>query len=235
MMTSKTKYILQARDFISVYSILKSNGRGNARAYSFQLESADNHSTHSTSGDEDGLDRSHSLAGVTDTTASSPSNGGGALSMSDAEYLIRSAFGYKWIKFVPIEKIELLRKRFEDIMDVSKQIEMDRSPNSAAVASPTASSEVRAAALRKGFFTGIRWSNPKKKDGGGGGGGGSGGEEASAEEFLSSGKEEASSTPPPSPALDGEGRKAEDSTALGREESEYSSRNKRHMSQLIIR
>lgn len=86
MMKSKSNYIVQVNDFISIYGILKANS---LKQYSFELESAKD-------------------------------NAGGVAAdgqiMSDAEFMICSVFGYRWLRSVPTAKVELLRKKFTDII-----------------------------------------------------------------------------------------------------------------------
>lgn len=108
MMKSKTKYILDATDFISIYQVLKVS---NSKTYSFELESRD-----------------ASTSGPTTPTSSSmtgpppPPLGGLDLlqdfgSISRAEHLINSAFGFRWLKSVPKAKVEILRDKFLHLLE----------------------------------------------------------------------------------------------------------------------
>ncbi len=36
--------------------------------------------------------------------------------MSDAEFLIQSAFGYRWLRSVPKEQVEILRAKFSELL-----------------------------------------------------------------------------------------------------------------------
>lgn len=86
LIKSKSNYILQATDFISVYGILKAN---NLKQYSFELESA-----------------KENVNGVA----------ADGQVMSDTEFMICNVFGFRWLKSVPTAKVELLRKKFTDII-----------------------------------------------------------------------------------------------------------------------
>ena len=110
MMNSKSKQILQADDFLNVYSILKRPLPG--RTHSFQLESA--HHSNSIGGDDSG---EHPSTGTTESMSTTTNISSGGVSMSDTECLLHSAFGYKWIKFVPVQQIEALREKFGMLMD----------------------------------------------------------------------------------------------------------------------
>ena len=122
MMNSKSKQLLQAYDFLTVYSILKRTLPG--KSHSFQLESAHHHHSNTntnTNGEDAGEYPSTVTSDTTSTTTTTnitaTVGGGTSVSMSDTEGLLHSAFGYKWIKFVPVQQIEALREKFGQLMD----------------------------------------------------------------------------------------------------------------------
>jgi hypothetical protein len=86
LIKSKSTQILQASDFIGIYAVLKSPS---VKSYSFELES--------------------SAEGANNT-------GSDGHVMSDVEFMISSAFGFRWLKSVPAAKVEILRKKFTDII-----------------------------------------------------------------------------------------------------------------------
>lgn len=91
LLRSKVPMLQSAADFIEIYSLLKSTRSAN---HSFELE----HYRPSSAG-------------------SSPSDGTTGVPMSDTEFLIRSSFGYKWLRFIPKAKIEILRSNFLSLLD----------------------------------------------------------------------------------------------------------------------
>jgi hypothetical protein len=103
LMKSKSKYIIEANDFVAIYTILKVS---NSKTYSFELESRD----------KDGASPG-SPGGV------SPQPLGGLDVLQDfgnisrAEFLINSAFGFRWLKSVPKEQVEVLRKKFLALLE----------------------------------------------------------------------------------------------------------------------
>lgn len=98
MMRSKMHEVLKANDFIGVYTILKSN---NGKNFSFDLELPPQRNA------SDGAShrQSFSASSLTDE----------AVQISSSEFLIRSAFGYRWLKSVPVGKVELLRSKFTQL------------------------------------------------------------------------------------------------------------------------
>ena len=148
MITSKSRQLLQATDFMAVYSILKCQLPG--RTNSFTLESARHLSTGTGASSDDAsgdFPPTFSTSVVaTDTTSSSAAASG--VTMSDTECLIHNAFGYKWIKFVPIEQIENLRRKFGELMDNG----LDRETLPEAVPTPTS---IRKKSTRLHLFGGV--------------------------------------------------------------------------------
>lgn len=110
MMKSKTKQILEANDFISIYTVLKVS---NSKTYSFELENRDaslsNPSTPTSSSMSGGPPPAASLGGL-DLLQDFGS-------ISRAEHLINSAFGFRWLKSVPKAKVELLRDKFLHLLE----------------------------------------------------------------------------------------------------------------------
>jgi hypothetical protein len=104
MMKCKSLKIQEANDFISIYGVLKSN---NLKAYSFELEPA--------------------VEGPNNLSADGHV-------MSDTEYMISGAFGYRWLKSIPPAKVDILRRKFAEVMTAEE--EKRKRPK----ASPTAAS-----------------------------------------------------------------------------------------------
>lgn len=100
MVKSKSYELLEAKDFIGVYSILKLSLQPSS--CSFVLEHAPD-TTGSTVTRRNSLDDSHIAA---------HSLSGSSATMSDSEFLMQSAFGYRWLRSVPQSKVDELRKRF---------------------------------------------------------------------------------------------------------------------------
>jgi len=154
MLTSKAKYILHAKDFLSIYGILKSqnSAHGSTSFSSFQLESP----SHS----DDTRDRTNTTTSAVTTTTTSDSSTPATLgaTVSDTGHLINSAFGFKWIKFVPIEQIENLRRKFAEIMDTELQVATANSLMADTTVTPTATKKK---AYRM-FFHGNSRMNDKK-------------------------------------------------------------------------
>jgi hypothetical protein len=92
LLRSKVPLLQVATDFIEIYSLLKSS---RSATHSFELE----HHRPSSAG------------------SSSPSDSTTGVPMSDTEFLIRSSFGYKWLRFIPKAKIEILRSNFLSLLD----------------------------------------------------------------------------------------------------------------------
>lgn len=108
MIKSKTREIIEANDFIKIYSVLKVS---NSKTYSFELESRD--SIHNNSNPSTPNGSSLSLP---------PSAGGLDIlqdfgSISRAEHLINSAFGFRWLRSVPKAKVEFLRGKFLALLE----------------------------------------------------------------------------------------------------------------------
>jgi hypothetical protein len=104
LMKSKSKYIIAANDFVSIYTILKVS---NSKTYSFELECRD----------KDAASPGSPIGGV-----SPPPLGGLDVlqdlgNISRAEFLINSAFGFRWLKSVPKEQVEVLRKKFLALLE----------------------------------------------------------------------------------------------------------------------
>jgi hypothetical protein len=87
LIKSKSNQILQATDFIGVYGVLKTN---NIKSYSFELESRSDSAVATSLADE--------------------------AAVSDVELMIKSAFGYRWLRSVPTTKVEMLRQRFSSLL-----------------------------------------------------------------------------------------------------------------------
>lgn len=102
MVKSKANAIVAAKDFITIYSILKRSSPL-PNITSFELEHA--HEVVASSG--------RSSIHVSGHDESSPVSFG---PRSDGEHLIRSAFGYRWLKSVPAEKVNILRAKFLALM-----------------------------------------------------------------------------------------------------------------------
>jgi hypothetical protein len=122
LMKSKSKYIVEANDFVQIYTILKVS---NNKSYSFDLECRDKDNGFSPSTPPNS---SLSLPGQ------QPSGGLDILqdfgSISRGEFLINSAFGFRWLKSVPKAKVEILREKFLALL------EDDREKRSASGAAP---------------------------------------------------------------------------------------------------
>lgn len=97
MMKSKMNELLRATDFIQIYTTLKAT---NCKNFSFELELPPNHP-----GAAEGISRNSSNGSSVSITEES-------VQMSTTEFLIKSAFGYRWLKSVPVGKVELLRSKF---------------------------------------------------------------------------------------------------------------------------
>ena len=108
LMKSKSKYIIEANDFIAIYSILKVS---NNKTYSFELESRDRENS------------APSTPNNSSMVAPPPAPIGGLDvlqdlgSISRAEFLINSAFGFRWLKSVPKAKVEFLREKFLSLLE----------------------------------------------------------------------------------------------------------------------
>lgn len=100
MIKSKSHAIIAAKDFITIYSILKQSSPL-PNATSFELEHA--HEAIASSGRS-----SMSTDEVNPAVTFGP--------RSDGEHLIRSAFGYRWLKSVPAKKVNILRAKFLTLM-----------------------------------------------------------------------------------------------------------------------
>eukprot|EP01034_Spumella_vulgaris_P024585 gene24585-30951_t len=115
LMKSKSRQILEANDFIGVYTVLKaSNGGANGpnREHSFILEPAVNAASHSSSTNNIDASPTHS------TISSNGSSPGDSLgSVSDSQHLINSTFGARWMRSVPNAKVEILRAKFHKLLD----------------------------------------------------------------------------------------------------------------------
>lgn len=95
LMKSKSHYLFKATDFISVYNILKSESN---KGYSFQLESK------STAHSEDPETPRKSLVASND------------VNMSDCEFMMHSAFGFRWLRSIPNSTVILLRDKFSELL-----------------------------------------------------------------------------------------------------------------------
>jgi hypothetical protein len=100
LIKSKTNAILSSNDFISIYAILKAN---NMKPYSFELESPLGENNTAGASGETGNESGHG------------GNGNHQI-MSETEFMIHNAFGFRWLKSVPSAKVEILRKKFTDII-----------------------------------------------------------------------------------------------------------------------
>lgn len=88
LMKSKAIEITKATDFIGIYSVLKGSS---LRTYTFELEVNPENLT------ADGESVENPV-------------------MSDTEFLIKSAFGYRWLRSVPKSKVDLLRVKFATLI-----------------------------------------------------------------------------------------------------------------------
>jgi hypothetical protein len=88
LVKSKSNEIIRATDFIGVYSVLKGS---HVKSHSFELEISPENQIEDTAT----IDRSV---------------------MSDAEFLIQSAFGYRWLRSVPKQQVEVLREKFSTLL-----------------------------------------------------------------------------------------------------------------------
>lgn len=115
LMKSKAKYIIEANDFVAIYTILKVS---NNKTYSFDLESRDK-----DAGSSPNTPNTSSLGFPNN---SPPVSGGLEIlqdfgSISRAEFLITSAFGFRWLKSVPKAKVELLREKFLSLLEGDRE------------------------------------------------------------------------------------------------------------------
>ena len=110
MIKSKTKEIIEANDFIKIYSVLKVS---NSKTYSFELENRDSLHNSSTSNPStppgSSMSQGHSSGGL-DVLQDFGS-------ISRAEHLINSAFGYRWLRSVPKAKVDFLREKFLALLE----------------------------------------------------------------------------------------------------------------------
>lgn len=117
MIKSKSHELLRARDFITIYGILKNSAQPSS--CSFVLERAPDSISGSSSGT---TRRTLTDDGSGGSLSHSGSNTSFSSSMSDGEFLIQSAFGYRWLKSVPQSKVDELRKRFLELMTISEDL-----------------------------------------------------------------------------------------------------------------
>lgn len=90
LVKSKSNEIMRAPDFIGVYTVLKGS---NVKTHSFELEISPENQ-------------------IDDPSTASVDR----LVMSDAEFLIQSAFGYRWLRSVPKQQVEILREKFSTLL-----------------------------------------------------------------------------------------------------------------------
>lgn len=126
MIKSKTREIIEANDFIKIYTVLKVS---NSKTYSFEMETRDS------------LPGSGGPSTPPGSSMSQPSGGLDILndfgSVSRAEHLINSAFGFRWLRSVPQAKVEFLREKFLTLLegDRNERIASGKSSNSTAALS----------------------------------------------------------------------------------------------------
>jgi hypothetical protein len=133
MVKSKAHDLAKAKDFITIYSILKNSSQ--STTCSFILERAPDSVSSTATADSSQSASSVDKSSPTNSSSRSPINSSrsnssarGSVSvsnsngMSDGEFLMQSAFGYRWLKSIPQTKVDELRKRFLELMTASEDI-----------------------------------------------------------------------------------------------------------------
>lgn len=103
MIKMKSSMLLNCTDFISVYSVLKINTK---KSYNFEISRTFPNSTSNIPSSPTSLHSSSTLGWDENEECETD------IEISDAEYLIQNIFGYRWLRSVPAEKIESLRRTF---------------------------------------------------------------------------------------------------------------------------
>jgi hypothetical protein len=119
LIKSKADAIIKANDFVAIYMVLKIS---NNKTYSFELENRDSSGNTAGGGELGGSGSGTQQPGSPNRLSykgNSPHASMTGLdafdvigSISRAEHLISSAFGYRWLKSVPKAKVEVLREKF---------------------------------------------------------------------------------------------------------------------------
>jgi hypothetical protein len=127
MVKSKAHDLVKAKDFITIYNILKNSSQ--STICSFILERAADSVSSTNTADSSQSTTSIDKFSSTNSSSRSPKNSSNSISnvlssvnvsssngMSDGEFLMQSAFGYRWLKSIPQTKVDELRKRFLELM-----------------------------------------------------------------------------------------------------------------------